>query len=403
MFADAKIRTARAHLLADQPFFGTLIHDMELVPADEARGVSIPTMATDCETTIYYNRDFVDGLTLGEVKGVLCHEVMHKANGHHLRRGTREPGKWNEAADYAINPLILASKMALPKIGLINPAYAGKSAEEIYALREKAQQKGTQGAKAPSGIATAPGKGNAPGGHPAPLAGHIFDATAEDGSPLSPSEVKQKLADLQVQVLQAARAAERVGGLPSAAERLVAEARNPRTDWRDILRRFVSDAGRPEETSWRRVNRRALGMGVYLPGYVRSGIAHLAIVLDTSGSIDNIGPAREQFMAEMRRILEDVNVDLVTVMCCDDRVRWQRSYEDKDEVEFKWVGGGATAFHPAFTALDKAEVPPSAVIYFTDLIQYGIVQPPEYPVLWAKWQGNHPGRPQGFGEIVEIK
>jgi predicted metal-dependent peptidase len=106
-----KIKTARGHLLADQPFFGSLIHDMDIIPASKANGVDVETMATDCEAAIWYNPSFVDGLTLGEVKGVLCHEIMHKANGHHLRRGERDHTRWNEACDYAINPLILADKM----------------------------------------------------------------------------------------------------------------------------------------------------------------------------------------------------------------------------------------------------------------------------------------------------
>lgn len=407
-----KIKTARAHLLADQPFFGALIHDMDLIAASETNGVNVETMATDCQTTIWYSPAFVDTLTLGEVKGVLCHEIMHKANGHHLRRGERDHRRWNEACDYAINPLILADKMILPADGLVNPAWEGKSSEEIYDLRAvdnavssilERDRKAAQQAKAKQGTATTPGQGTAPQGHNKRPAGHIFDATNDDGSALSPSQVKQKLADLQIQVLQAARAAERGGALPNAAERIVQEARNPRSDWRDVLRRFVSNACAPDESSWRRVNRRALGMGVYLPGRVPSGIEHLAIVLDTSGSINNIGPAREQFVAEVKRIFQDVPISKLTVMCCDDRVRWQETFEAGDEPQFKWRGGGATAFIPAFRALDNAEVAPSGVIYFSDMICYQEVPEPTYPVLWAKWRGAYPGRAQKFGEVVEIK
>jgi predicted metal-dependent peptidase len=136
---------------------------------------------------------------------------------------------------------------------------------------------------------------------------------------------------------------------------------------------------------------------------VPSGIEHLAIVLDTSGSIDNIGKAREQFVAEVIRIFQDVSINKLTIMCCDDRVRWQDTFEAGDDLAFRWVGGGATAFIPAFKALDNAEVIPSGVIYFSDMICYQQVPEPAYPVLWAKWQGAHKGMAQKFGEVVEIK
>jgi len=68
---------------------------------------SLPTMATDgCR--IVYNPTFVDQLKSAELEGVLAHEVLHCALGHQCRRGGRDPGLWNEAADLAINPILPA-------------------------------------------------------------------------------------------------------------------------------------------------------------------------------------------------------------------------------------------------------------------------------------------------------
>ena len=74
----------------------------------------------------------VDSLTPEELEGVLAHEVLHCALAHHCRRGTREPRLWNEATDFAINPIVLKNGLALPADALIKDEYEGLSAEEIY-------------------------------------------------------------------------------------------------------------------------------------------------------------------------------------------------------------------------------------------------------------------------------
>ena len=89
-------------------------------------------MATD-GSRIVYNPAFVDQLKPAELEGTLAHEVMHCALGHQCRRGNRDPGLWNEAADFAINPILIANGFTLPAGALIDPAFANLSAEEIYA------------------------------------------------------------------------------------------------------------------------------------------------------------------------------------------------------------------------------------------------------------------------------
>jgi predicted metal-dependent peptidase len=91
-------------------------------------------MATDGRR-IVYNPAFVESLAPKELEAVLAHEVMHCALGHHCRRGERDPRLWNEAADFAINPLLMANGFTLPEDALLDPAFDNLSAEEIYARR----------------------------------------------------------------------------------------------------------------------------------------------------------------------------------------------------------------------------------------------------------------------------
>src|SRR6516165_9586185 len=121
-----KLARARVRLILEQAFFGTLALRLKLVPGN------LPTMATDGSRAVY-NPTFVDQLKPAELEGTLAHEVLHCALGHHCRRGERDPELWNQAADFAINPILLGNGFTLPVGALVDPAFNNLSAEEIYA------------------------------------------------------------------------------------------------------------------------------------------------------------------------------------------------------------------------------------------------------------------------------
>src|SRR5258708_40111424 len=127
---ELRIQKARTALLLDHPFFGSLLFRLK---GRECR--SIATMATD-GLSLYYNPEFVDTLNSATLSGVLVHEVMHPALHHHVRRSGRDPRRWNDACDYAINPLLLDAGLSLPDRVLINNRFRGMSAEQIYNLLE---------------------------------------------------------------------------------------------------------------------------------------------------------------------------------------------------------------------------------------------------------------------------
>src|SRR5579859_7310770 len=84
-------------------------------------------------------------------------------------------------------------------------------------------------------------------------------------------------------------------------DRTLEGAAEAAVDWRELLRRFWSEAT-PADYSWMRPNRRHLWTGLYLPGVVREGVGEVAIAIDCSGSVS----ARQLrlFEAEVRSILE---------------------------------------------------------------------------------------------------
>lgn len=131
---DARILRARSHLILDHAFFGSLAMRLKLVERSD-----IPTMATD-GTSLFYSRGFLDSITSSVTLFVVAHEVLHCALGHHVRRKGRDHMLWNMACDYVVNWMLKQAGFTAPDYALLDPAYAGLNAEEVYRILKKKQQ-----------------------------------------------------------------------------------------------------------------------------------------------------------------------------------------------------------------------------------------------------------------------
>ena len=397
MTAAEKISKARAGLILDAPFFGSLALRLT-VKADP----TCDTVWTDGKI-LGYNPGWVDQLPLDQLKGILCHEVLHCALEHMGRRGDRDAARWNEAADYAVNPLIEEAGFALPPTRLLDSAFAGMHADEIYSRlpdpgpSQDSPQQGQQQGKGPGqGAGTGPGKppqsGPDPGG-----CGEVRDATDAQGQPSAAAQ-SQAAADWKVAVTQAAQQAKAMGQLPAGLARLVEDIVNPRVDWREVLRRFVSDCAR-NDYRWFPPSRRHVWQGLYLPGIRSEELPPLVVAVDTSGSIGQAELA--QFAAELTAILQDHAATHCTVIYCDAAVSGVEEFGPDDyPVTLHPHGGGGTAFGPVFAEVETRGLTPACLIYLTDLEGRFPDQEPPYPVLWVRTGDSQTVPP--FGEVVEL-
>lgn len=393
-----RLARARAGLILSAPFYATLSMGLELVEDN-----SQETAATDGEA-IFYNREYVDGLSDPELRGLLAHEVMHVANNHHTRRGGRDPEDWNKAADYVINPALVAEGFTLPAGGLHRAEYEGMSTEQVYNALRSAKKQGDKGKPGQQGSGNGQGQ-QQPGqqgqqqpgsgqGQPSPdmgMGGVIDAAPAHDKAALKAAELAT-----QAKVIQAASVAKAAGQASAAGQRLADAARKPEIDWRAILRRYVDESAR-KDYSWSRPNRRHIHAGMYLPGTVPDGLARLTIVIDTSGSIDT--RALNAFTGELQGAVDDAAPDAVDVIHCDRRVHAVETFGPGEPLAINPIGGGGTDMQPA---LDIAARDSSAVIVFTDceFSARRALKDPGLPVLWARWGGG--GTVPDFGELIDI-
>jgi predicted metal-dependent peptidase len=417
-----KLTRGRVQLILKQAFFGTLSLRLKLIPGD------LPTMATD-GSRIVYNPAFVDELKPAELEGTLAHEVLHCALGHQCRRGQRDPELWNQAADLAINPILIGNGFVLPAEALIDPAFANLSAEEIYArlLRRKSEEDGAtkpqQQANAGGGTATgAQGtdstvpstpkrdaspqpvpdqRGRTTGEAVGPTSmrpggfGEVWDATDEHGQPASPAEKRRQEHEWGIAAEQALRSAKAWGHEPAGIGRPLSESRQSQQDWRAILRDFVA-ATTPCDYRWTPPNRRYIASGLYLPSVERRGLGEIVIAVDTSGSIGKL--ELEQFAGEISAISEEAQPEAIHVVYCDAAVQCAQQFGPSEPVRLEPKGGGGTDFCPPFKWVAENNITPVCFIYLTDLCCHSYPEAPEYPVLWV----TDSRRTALFGETLQI-
>lgn len=337
-----RITRSRTQLLLKSPFFGSLALKLKVV-----RNPDVPTMATD-GYHLFYDEDFVESLTNDELTGVICHELLHCALGHMFRRGEREPKKWNVAADYAINCLLLEDfKMTLPKDRLYDTEYRGKSAEEIYKLLPDQPE--------------------------APNWGLIMDGLEAVGT------LPEQEAEWGIALKQAAEAAKSagmdIGGLAS-----LIEMSESKVDWREQLTRLLGSHSKSDFT-WMRPDPAYLYKKFIIPTLHAPSIGHLTFAIDTSGSVSDRDLA--DFIGELQNVLENVHFDGLTVVQCDTDIRDVQEYEHDDEINPKVHGRGGTQFQPVFDYIK--ENPTDGLIYFTDMYPCdGWPEDPGIPVFWAR-------------------
>lgn len=398
--AAAKLASARAKLILDQPFLGALVLRLPLVAA----GPWCRTTATDARR-LYFNPQWIGSLTSAELQFALAHEALHCALGHFARRGHRSQRLWDLACDFAINPLLIDEGLKPPLGSQVLDLYRGMAAEEIYpCLDDSLDQEtlddhvwdgdeGGQGGRGEdqnggegSGARSEPGAPAEDDGETPPRVGAgdtADEACASPPPPLSAREKEQLQQQWQRHLAGAAQRASEAGKLSGKLARLADTALAPQVSWRAALAQYLSQAAR-DDYSWLRPSRRSSGSPdeVLWPS-LRSHAGDIFVALDTSGSISDTDLA--QFVGELNAIKGTLPVR-ITLLACDAALApdapWVCEPWQELRLPRKFAGGGGSAFAPVFEWLEREGAHPDALLYFTDGEAEFPKQAPYYPVLW---------------------
>ncbi|MFC9975123.1 VWA-like domain-containing protein [Spirillospora sp. NPDC127200] len=385
-----KLLAARYRAATDRPYLAAALYALTVVPTPR-----VPTMGVDRHWRCYVSPEFVDRTPVPELAGVWIHEVAHLLRDHHGRAGRlpaalqRDHARLNIAQDCEINDDLLADGLRLPA-GRMEPGLFGLPGGRLF----EEYVAGVPPQPAPHDCGS--GAHGRPGGW-------------ELAGPGGPAEVGEVEAEaLRRATAEAMRAHRRGRGtLPVGWERWAEEVLEPTVDWRRVLagavREAVAWAGGAVDYAYRRPSRRTPALrGVVLPS-LRRPLPHVAIVIDTSGSMgaDDLAAA----LGEVTGVLREVGVGSrrVAVLACDADVQAVSRVGSVDQVELS--GGGGTDMRTGIAAALAARERPGVVIVLTD----GWTPWPAEPVacrliaaLVGRPDGPAPPEPPAWAETVRV-
>lgn len=372
--AAEKLTIARIALGKRFPFYSYLALRLKLKEMAE-----IPTAGVDGKGTMYYNPEFILGLTTDEIVWLWGHEIGHLIFEHVALKGKRNHTLWNMAGDYAIN-LILEKDNVGKRIEntLFEDKYEDWTASAIYEDLMK---------DAKSNMEKYNGDGNANGDDH----GMWGELTEEE---------QQKVGKQWRQAaVAAAHAAKQQGGeVPEGFRHLISDLTETKIRWEDIVRERIRSFNK-EEVSWSRVNRRrTLGEFNY-PGKKPGEKVEFMVAIDTSGSFSQEDVTKA--MSEVYGATREFSEVTVRVIQWDTRVYGDRTFtqENSDEmVNYQIEGGGGTDFNCVINYLRDNHIEPSQLFVFTDLYFSYMGDPGICPTTFIA-VGNDAEAP--YGETVK--
>ena len=436
-------------LLRDQPFFGSLALRLPIRP-DASR----ETLASDGHE-IRYAPQWVADTDADLIKTAIGRVVLACALKHHTRRGERKPARWQRASQLVTHGLLRDAGFKLPPAA---EAWDGISVEQAYDRLPEPQDDDGGGNDSPPATAGeggsntpdpksggdhdddtdghGPTQGDDPQSEDSPGEGHdddprdedapgeggetgvpsfdpsgtgeVMDAAARDcadaGTGDAPMDINDEEQAWDEAMHQALNLAKAQGKAPGAVEETIRDAHTSTLDWRTLLRRYMTDAAR-SDYSWSLPNRRFIDSGLYLPSIRSEGIDTVAVIIDTSGSVD--AQALAAFWTEVREIATELQPESVIVLQVDAALQDAAEYVPGDlpeEIAIK--GRGGTDFRPGFAWLEEHGTTPSLCLYFTDMDcdRYPETEP-SHPILWIDWSASAGSsrEPPPWGEHIKIK
>lgn len=367
----------RVTILGKDPVLAALLMRLSVVASDAVEEAEVDGRE------LRINREWFLGLNPEVRQTVMAEAAMHCALGHFWRKGDRSQEKWDIASDIVTYPL-------LKKMGYQMPA-AIKLPEDMSFLYDPSMNAESVYSKLPDDLA----------GNSSMFVKVKKPAKSEDGQDANGGEEvsgDQDLASSWENAMQQAITSGKLQGLETSGMERAIKAARSKGDWRNLLHRFAQRVSR-DYYSWSRPNRRYLHRGYHLPRLHNYSIGTLAILFDTSGSMDEA--LMSQCCAEINAIKQTVNMDDIIVVYVDSEVCHTERFGKYDALKFNPKGGGGTDFRPGFQWLEKNGIVPGCCLYFTDMHCDRYPDPPPYPVLWITDNPSVSRKPP-FGELAEI-
>jgi predicted metal-dependent peptidase len=332
-----------------------------------------------------YGTAFVEALPVAELSFVCLHEAVHKGLRHlttwrKLYEADHELA--NIACDYVVNRIIVKadpteSVCKFPRnpdgtrMGLYDERFDGMSAKQIFDILKQEQgadQKQDSGAGQPS------------------FDEHGWDDAKEMDKADRDALDKEIDHALRRGEAEAKKCGAGKGDMPAE----VGELLRPAVDWRAALREFFSShCVAKDDATWRRLNRRFVGMEVYLPSMHGESLGHAVLGADLSGSMWSGSPSPiSRIFTEVVEIANTTKPDKLDVLYWDTEVAGHDSFTQGDYdgllSKVRPKGGGGTNANCVPKYMHDNKIKPGCIIMVTDgyvFDNWGSNYPA--PVLWV--------------------
>ena len=362
-----------------------------------------------------YGRKFLESIiSEPKVRGLILHENLHVALKQVVfgRAMFLENSQLaNLSADFVVNDIIFnidgvvantnERLVELPDGAVYDAMFHDWSMREVYNYLKKNCKGGSRG----RGKGEDKGQGNPPpsggtqpnddegddGGDTVTVNGKTYDISQSDehdftGGDMSPEQAKEILDEIDKALREGGMLAGRMGGkIPKA----ISELMEPKVDWREALREFVSSTTKGnDEFTWRRMNKRHMANDIYLPNVENESIGEIVVAIDTSGSIGS--EQITEFATELVSICDLCQPELVRVLWWDTEVHGEQVFKDNygDIAKLlKPMGGGGTHVSCVSDYIVKNKVNAECVLVFTDgYVESTINWRITSPTLWMVTQ-----------------
>jgi len=359
-----KIAKAKARLMLEHPYFGTVASSLKLEQNNE-----LLTFLSDGEA-LRYNSEYIDRLDVAEVEFVMANGAMHAVLKHQHRSAGRTQWLWQTATDYVVNSMLVNNGMQLPEYANYEHKFDGMYAEEVYQMLRDEMMNDEFGMEEQieqimegddvhnenihmqqENVASPDASEQKP------------DKSSKDKEEYSstPSQNSEALSEeLKEQFEQIFQKLNRQGNLPKDLKFVVPEYFSHKVDWRD--------------------NMKYLYRGIYLPS-LSSDLLRIVIAVDTSGSVDET--LLTTFLGEVNSIMQsypNYEIDLITA---DAKIQSHKVFLPGESLDYEVNGGGGTDFRPVFEYIDQQINYPTLLLYFTDGMGTFPKIEPSYDVMWV--------------------
>ena len=377
-----KITKAKARLMLEHPYFGTVASSLTLEKNND-----ILTFTSD-GVKMRYNSEYLDKLSIEEVEFVMANGAMHSVLKHHERLNGRTRWLWQTATDYVVNAMLVKNGMQLPEYAYFEQKFVGMYVEEVYEmLRAEMMDNTDHSMEQETEQITDSDDTGVDNLHMQKE--HTPDINAEETEEEQNAEDKEeessssksdeKQEEMKEQFEQIFQKHKRQGNLPQNMHLVVPEYFSHKVDWREFLYGYIATHAK-STYSFSPPNMKYLYRGICLPS-LSSDLLRIVVAIDTSGSVDE--ELLSTFMGEVSSVMQqypNYEIDLITA---DAKIQTHRVFLPGEPLDYEVSGGGGTDFRPVFDYIDKHIDYPTLLIYFTD----GDGRFPEfeasYDVLWV--------------------